>query len=92
MHKHNFAKGKVISECKNDKLWKNLIRKVPAPHPTPPFPFKKTEDLSLYHTSTPFFNFSDNPLQVEVFKIYFPPLKRGIWTMMFHMDVIWSSM
>ena len=27
---HNFAKGKVISECKNDKPWKDLIGKVPA--------------------------------------------------------------
>ena len=38
---HSFAKGKVISECKNDKPWKNEIRKVsihpflrrPAPRP-----------------------------------------------------------
>ena len=27
---HNFAKGKVISECENGKPWKNLIEKVPA--------------------------------------------------------------
>ena len=27
---HNFAKGKVISECKNDKPWKDLIGKVLA--------------------------------------------------------------
>ena len=25
---HSFAKGKVISECKNDKPWKNEIGKV----------------------------------------------------------------
>ena len=24
---HNFAKGKVISKCKNDKPWKKLNRK-----------------------------------------------------------------
>ena len=23
LKEHNFAKGKVISKCKNDKLWKN---------------------------------------------------------------------
>ena len=33
---HNFAKGKVISKCKNDKPWKKLIGKVTAS------PFKKT--------------------------------------------------
>ena len=32
MH-NNYAKGKVISKLKNDKLWKNLKGKVPAPAP-----------------------------------------------------------
>ena len=28
-----FCKDKVTSKCKNDKLWKNKIGKVPAPPP-----------------------------------------------------------
>ena len=28
---HSFAKGKVISKCTNNKPWKNLIGKLPAP-------------------------------------------------------------
>ena len=32
------------------------------------------EDLSVYHTSIPFFNISDTP--GEVIKIYFPTLGR----------------
>ena len=30
---HDFAKGKIISKCKNGKPWKNEIGKVPAPTP-----------------------------------------------------------
>ena len=38
MHKHNFAKGKVISKCKNDKPRKNKTGKVPLPHLKTPAP------------------------------------------------------
>ena len=46
---HNFAKGKVISKCKNDKPWKNELGKVPDP----PAPLFRTP--ALHHTSTLFF-------------------------------------
>ena len=71
---HNFAKGKEISKCKNDKPWYNQIGKVPAPPP-----FKKT----CPYTSFPplFFNFSDPPSWGGNINLLPPPLKRGVQTM-----------
>ena len=53
---HGFAKGTVISKCKNDKPWKNEIGKVSA-HP----PFKKTCPCTIL--PPPFFNFSASSLR-----------------------------
>ena len=50
---HNFAKGKVISECKNGKPRENLIGKIPAHPPPPPHPFQ--EYLPLQHVPSPIF-------------------------------------
>ena len=72
---HNFAKGKVIFKCKNDKPWKTEIGKM---SPCPPCTI----------LPPPFFNFSYSPPPlpplVQVIKIYSPPFKKGkvseLWT------------
>ena len=47
---HNFAKGKVISKCKNDKLLKKLNRKSASPTAPPPSPpFKKACPAPYFH-------------------------------------------
>ena len=65
---HNFAKGKVIFKCKNDKPWKTEIGKM---SPCPPCTI----------LPPPFFNFSDSPPPPSSGagnqNLLSPPLKKG---------------
>ena len=65
---HNFAKDKVISKCKNDKTWKKIKGKVPAP-----LLLKRSAPARYFHT---FFNFSDAPSGGGNQNLLSPSLKR----------------
>ena len=74
MH-NSFTKGKVISECKNDKPWKNEIGKVSAPFLRRPVP------EPYFHP--PFLIFQiPSPLWWRLSK-FTSPFKKGerVWTM-----------